>query len=1038
MIPYELKLCNFMCYRGEQPALQFDGLHIACLSGENGAGKSAILDALTWVLWGEARISSDNLISQGETEMWVELQFALNAHGEQQQYRVIRRRQLAGKRGSGKSWLDLQLQGEKAWRPIGEKTIAETQQLIDNLLRMKYATFVNASFLLQGRADEFTRKTPGERKQVLVDILDLESYALLAEQAKQRAKKIGDQLRGLESLIAYLQEEANKVQLYDQFVSEVQERVSKLTAELQKVEEEKQQVEKELQQLELKASQRKELAARLITLRKDQFTQQQEIANLQETSLKAEKMLQQREEIAAGVVALVAAQEELNWLEELRPHYELLQEKLNDLREQFKDARRALQSELDVFKHEVNYLTQRIAGQAQIQQKLLESEQHLAEFALLSSKQQLLQAQKTELEEYFYQISDLVQQIKQKWDLLVNDKRNCESELVQLQKELQNVSRWQADLKTALEQQTKANDLATELVELREQKQQKNNELAASQALISQLKQQIAQVEQRKSLLVDSSLTTCPLCQSNLGQDGLTTISTHYEQESQALIEQIEATERKTSELETNCKQLAQAEQALETRLTQARQAAARVDLLQQNLAQAEGWFERQQQVQTKLNSVLQQLETEDYERSAREELTKIEIALDKFDFTAESLAFQPATHSIHSFLAPFEQKRKAFQQEGTALEQQLAARTTWESQAATCRQQLSEIAQAQAKLPVKQDQATILALQLDKNDFALDILAEGKKIAAEVANLGYTPTDYQAARATVQQLSHWAAKERETQEAQNRLTTSQQILQLKTELLARSTTETEQILERMNFLDQELQKLSFVEQQARELTQALNSSQRQLRVAQNDLAEKTALRAKAQKAATELAEKQEELQLLTKKQSVFQELAEAYGKKGIQAMLIELAIPEIEREANDLLGCLTDNQMHVNFKMQRETKKGDSIETLEIEIGDSIGTRNYEAFSGGEAMRINFAIRIALSRLLARRSGASLETLVIDEGFGALDNEGKERFVEAITTIQQDFKRILVITHLDELKDRFPHRIEVTKNAKGSTWELR
>jgi DNA repair exonuclease SbcCD ATPase subunit len=57
----------------------------------------------------------------------------------------------------------------------------------------------------------------------------------------------------------------------------------------------------------------------------------------------------------------------------------------------------------------------------------------------------------------------------------------------------------------------------------------------------------------------------------------------------------------------------------------------------------------------------------------------------------------------------------------------------------------------------------------------------------------------------------------------------------------------------------------------------------------------------------------------------------------------------------------------------------------------------NYEMFSGGEAFRINFAIRIALSKLLARRAGAPLPTLVIDEGFGTQDNLGLEKIKRSI-----------------------------------------
>jgi DNA repair protein SbcC/Rad50 len=130
----------------------------------------------------------------------------------------------------------------------------------------------------------------------------------------------------------------------------------------------------------------------------------------------------------------------------------------------------------------------------------------------------------------------------------------------------------------------------------------------------------------------------------------------------------------------------------------------------------------------------------------------------------------------------------------------------------------------------------------------------------------------------------------------------------------------------------------------------------------------------------------------------------------------------------------MTDNGMQVRFLTTRAGKTTRSeIETLDISITDEAGPRPYELFSGGEAFRVNFAIRIALSRLLARRSGARLQTLILDEGFGTQDGKGREKLVEAIDGIKGDFEKILVITHVEELKDSFPHRIEVSKDGKGS-----
>jgi exonuclease SbcC len=107
--------------------------------------------------------------------------------------------------------------------------------------------------------------------------------------------------------------------------------------------------------------------------------------------------------------------------------------------------------------------------------------------------------------------------------------------------------------------------------------------------------------------------------------------------------------------------------------------------------------------------------------------------------------------------------------------------------------------------------------------------------------------------------------------------------------------------------------------------------------------------------------------------------------------------------------------------------------ETLDVTIADELGTRAYELFSGGEAFRINLALRIALSKLLARRAGAPLPTLVIDEGFGTQDTAGRERLMEALNAVSRDFECLIVITHIDELRDQFEHQIVVEKTSHGS-----
>ena len=126
MIPVKLELENFLCYRQPAP-LDFSGIHVACLAGENGAGKSSLLDAMTWALWGKARARRDDeLIYLGQDEMRVEFTFDLEGN----RYRVLRQRQ-ATKRG--RSVLDLQIaDGDGHFCAISESTIRQTQVKIDS------------------------------------------------------------------------------------------------------------------------------------------------------------------------------------------------------------------------------------------------------------------------------------------------------------------------------------------------------------------------------------------------------------------------------------------------------------------------------------------------------------------------------------------------------------------------------------------------------------------------------------------------------------------------------------------------------------------------------------------------------------------------------------------------------------------------------------------------------------------------------------------------------------------------------------------
>ena len=182
-----------------------------------------------------------------------------------------------------------------------------------------------------------------------------------------------------------------------------------------------------------------------------------------------------------------------------------------------------------------------------------------------------------------------------------------------------------------------------------------------------------------------------------------------------------------------------------------------------------------------------------------------------------------------------------------------------------------------------------------------------------------------------------------------------------------------------------------------------------------------------------EILKTNEEIQL-------YEELASAFGRNGIQALMIERAVPMLEDIAKELLARLSDNKMTIKLELKEgrtDRATGLPSEELNITISDEQGTRSYETFSGGETFRIDFAIRIAMSKLLASRSGSPLPILFIDEGFGSQDTVGQERLIEVIQSISEDFEKIMVITHVESMKENFDQQIEISKTESGSVFTL-
>jgi len=177
-----------------------------------------------------------------------------------------------------------------------------------------------------------------------------------------------------------------------------------------------------------------------------------------------------------------------------------------------------------------------------------------------------------------------------------------------------------------------------------------------------------------------------------------------------------------------------------------------------------------------------------------------------------------------------------------------------------------------------------------------------------------------------------------------------------------------------------------------------------------------------------DLTKLQYQLAEANKNLGTYTDLQKAFGPKGIPLLVVDNVVKELEIAINNNLKLLADLPLSIGISTQHEGRQGDMVDTFEITLNDGLEIKPYINYSGGEKMLIDLAIRLGLSELLAKRNNFKVETLIIDEGLGSLDETNQLNFFQTLSNLESKFKHVLVITHT-QVKDCFKHRIELRKD---------
>ncbi len=852
MIPVLLSMEGFLSYQ-EPVEIDFTGFDLACISGENGAGKSSILDAITWVLFGRARKHDESLINLNSKQAVVSLIF--NYEGNQ--YRIIR----TNPRGDTKQ-VELFLREntvenqEVKWQPLTERTMRETDQKITEILRLDYESFINASFLLQGEADQFTQQNPSVRKRILSQILGLEVWEDYRKRTFQKRKKSEGEINRLDG------------------------RLSEIQAELEEEDQRREQ---------------------LLALEKD-------LAEAQKTRKVSENQL------ADLQTALVSLEEQNKMVAALEKQFNNLADNINQAQDK---------------------ITRREDEEKNYQTILKEKSQIIQDYQTWQSARKSL-ADWEKVAEQFREKElkrqEPLLQIAAEKGRLLQEQTTLESRFMDLDVELSKLPELAEQLK---EKQGEIKE-TEELLIIREKKKQEletaRQEQANAKAENPLLFQEMKDLEKRILELEAAEGALCPLCGQELSEpDRLALIKT-LQKEGKEMGDRyrdnqitLKEASQVVKDLQLKITELSLAENSL-------RKATRDADKIQNQITNLEdrktSWEKDEQRALLEIKKIL---ENESYADDARAQLKSLNTELKKIGYDA------------------------------------------------------------------------------DDHDRVRELTNQGNRIQDHKNSLD-------KAEAALKPLS------REIKDLSDQIARDQKVLESQRSEIERSRQALEQGQESAPDTGSIENQLLVYKEKEKNLERAVGAAQQKVSVLETQKTRKTDLDNQRQEISNSV--------------KLYKQLEEAFGKDGVPALLIEQALPNIEAKANQILDRLSGGTMSIRFLTQREYKdagREDLKETLDIQIRDQAGFRDYELYSGGESFRINFAIRLALSHVLAQRAGARLQSLVIDEGFGSQDTVGRQRLIEAINLIQDDFEKILVITHIEQIKEAFSTQLLVEKTPQGS-----
>jgi DNA repair exonuclease SbcCD ATPase subunit len=166
-------------------------------------------------------------------------------------------------------------------------------------------------------------------------------------------------------------------------------------------------------------------------------------------------------------------------------------------------------------------------------------------------------------------------------------------------------------------------------------------------------------------------------------------------------------------------------------------------------------------------------------------------------------------------------------------------------------------------------------------------------------------------------------------------------------------------------------------------------------------------------------------LKKVEKRAQLYKILADYLGRDRLQRYLLQQAESGIVSNANQVLDRISGGTLRIELRHDGSEPSTKKVTALDLLAYNSVAGEDpmpVYLLSGSQRFRVAVALALGIGQF-AGSGTRRIESVIIDEGFGSLDQEGRREIIEELHNLKDELSRIILVSHQDEFADAFPHR---------------